>query len=77
MRIEDHIAGTLEHKGWWYRAARRWLDVLDNTDDDLVRESIVRRRSHCLNMAGQVAPDKRRKENRKKYKQQNRYNEGY
>ncbi|MBU9819889.1 PerC family transcriptional regulator [Rahnella sp. BCC 1045] len=77
MVIKDNTAEMLEERGWWNRAARRWLDVLDNTDDDIVRETIVRRRGHCLDMAGQVAPEQRRRENRKKYKQQNRYNEGY
>ncbi|UJD87667.1 PerC family transcriptional regulator [Rahnella aquatilis] len=77
MRVEDDIAESLEHKGWWHRAARRWLEVLDLTDDDSAREAIVRRRDQCLGMAGHISPDQRRRENRKQYKQQSRFNEGY
>lgn len=77
MTLKDEQAEKLEERGWWYRAARRWLDVLDLTVDDSVREAIVRRREHCLNMSGQIAPDQRRRENRKKYKQQGRYSQGY
>ena len=77
MTLKDEQAEKLEERGWWYRAARRWLDVLDLTVDDSVREAIVRRREHCLNMSGQIAPDQRRRENRKLYKQQLRYSDGY
>ncbi|WP_230202329.1 PerC family transcriptional regulator [Serratia marcescens] len=77
MTLKDNQAEMLEERGWWHRAARRWLDVLDLTVDDSVREAIVRRREHCLNMSGQIAPDQRRRENRKLYKQQLRYSDGY
>ncbi|MDR3430737.1 MAG: PerC family transcriptional regulator [Rouxiella aceris] len=77
MTIKDNTAEMLEERGWWHRAARRWLDVLDLTIDDLSREAIVRRRDHCLNMSGQRAPDQRRREYRKRYKQQIRYRDGY
>ncbi|HEY3592192.1 MAG TPA: PerC family transcriptional regulator [Buttiauxella sp.] len=75
--LRDNQAEMLEARGWWYRAARRWLEVLDLTVDDYAREAIVKRREHCLNMAAQIAPDQRRRENRKLYKQQLRYSDGY
>ncbi|WP_431022216.1 Peptide chain release factor H [Erwinia rhapontici] len=77
MTLEDKQAEMLEKRGWWHRAARRWLDVLDLTEDDSVREAIVRKREHCLNMSGEKTPDQRRRENRKHYKQQIRYRDGY
>ncbi|MCB5303584.1 PerC family transcriptional regulator [Yersinia bercovieri] len=55
----------------------RWLDVWDQTEDEIAREAITRRRGHCLDMALQTLPTERRRENRKKYKQQSRYSEGY
>ncbi|WP_187514519.1 PerC family transcriptional regulator [Rahnella aquatilis] len=77
MRVKDDIAESLEHKGWWHRAARRWLEVLDLTDDDCAREAIARRRDHCFGMVGVISPEQRRRKNRKQYKQQCRFNEGY
>lgn len=77
MGIKDNTAEMLEERGWWNRAARRWLEVLDITEDDYTREAIVKRREHCLNRSGQIEPDQRRRENRKLYKQQLRYNDGY
>ena len=77
MTLKDNQTEMLEERGWWHRAARRWLDVLDLTVDDSVREAIIRRRENCLNMSGQLAPDRRRRENRKRYKQQLRYGDGY
>ncbi|PKC41351.1 peptide chain release factor H [Pantoea ananatis 15320] len=77
MKPEDSIAESLEKRGLWHRAARRWLTVMDGTGDDTERELIARRREHCLSMAANLPPDERRAETRRLYKARQRYNEGY
>ncbi|MBN6032915.1 PerC family transcriptional regulator [Pantoea ananatis] len=77
MKLEDSIAESLEKRGLWHRAARRWLAVMDGSKEDAEREWIARRREHCLNMAADIAPDGRRAETRRLYKARQRYNEGY
>lgn len=77
MELKDSIAESLEHRGKWRRAARRWLAVMDLSDDDAVREAIARRREHCISMGANIAPDGRRNETRRLYKMQSRYNNGY
>ncbi|BBL32423.1 PerC family transcriptional regulator [Pantoea ananatis] len=77
MKPEDSIAESLEKRGLWHRAARRWLTVMDGTGDDTERELIARRREHCLSMAANLPPDGRRAETRRLYKARQRYNEGY
>lgn len=44
-------AQSLEDAGLWRRAARRWLELLDEALDDDTREYIVRHRYYCLTMA--------------------------
>lgn len=77
MKPEDSTAESLEQRGLWHRAARRWLTVMDATLDDAMREMIARRREHCLSMAANLPPDGRRAESRRQYKARQRYNEGY
>ncbi|WP_205951687.1 PerC family transcriptional regulator [Pantoea stewartii] len=77
MKLEDGIAESLEKRGLWHRAARRWLAVMDGSSDDAERERIARRREHCLDMAADVPLDGRRAETRRLYKARQRYNEGY
>jgi len=77
MKLEDSIAESLEKRGLWHRAARCWLSVMDSTFDDAVREMIARRREHCLDMAADIPPDRRRDESKRLYKARQRYNEGY
>lgn len=77
MKPEDSMAESLEQRGLWHRAARRWLTVMDATMDDAMREMLARRREHCLSMAANLPPDGRRAESRRLYKARQRYNEGY
>lgn len=77
MELEDKLAEELENRGQWHRAARRWLAVMDSTSSDQKREAIARRREHCISMASNVPPDGRRKEAKRRYKIQGRYNDGY
>lgn len=77
MELKDELAEELENRGQWYRAARRWLVVMDNIKGDDEREAIARRREHCINMASDLPPDRRRIEARRRYKLQSRFNEGY
>ncbi|MDH0053790.1 PerC family transcriptional regulator [Pantoea ananatis] len=77
MKTEDSTAESLEQRGLWHRAARRWLTVMDATMDDAMREMLARRREHCLSMAANLPPDGRRAESRRLYKARQRYNEGY
>ncbi|MEB6535926.1 PerC family transcriptional regulator [Pantoea stewartii] len=77
MKLEDSTAQSLEQRGLWHRAARRWLTVMDGTGDDTARELIVRRREHCLSMAANLPPDGRRAESKRLYKARQRCNEGY
>ncbi|MCW0314596.1 hypothetical protein NB694_004396 [Pantoea ananatis] len=77
MKPEDSTAESLEQRGLWHRAARRWLTVMDATMDDAMREMLARRREHCLSMAANLPPDGRRAESRRLYKARQHYNEGY
>ena len=77
MKLEDSIAESLEKRGLWHRAARRWLSVMDATADEVIREMIARRREHCMSMAADLPPDRRRAESRRLYKARERYREGY
>ena len=77
MKPEDSTAESLEQRGLWHRAARRWLTVMDATMDDAMREMLARRREHCLSMAANLPPDGRRAESKRQYKARQRYNEGY
>ncbi|MGP2503818.1 PerC family transcriptional regulator [Pantoea ananatis] len=77
MKPEDSTAESLEQRGLWHRAARRWLTVMDATMDDAMREMLARQREHCLSMAVNLPPDGRRAESRRLYKARQRYNEGY
>ncbi|WP_228526080.1 PerC family transcriptional regulator [Pantoea ananatis] len=38
MKLEGSIAESLEQRGLWHRAARRWLSVMDATLDDSIRK---------------------------------------
>lgn len=51
MELKDELAEELENRGQWYRAARRWLVVMDNIKGDDEREAIARRREHCIRLA--------------------------
>lgn len=77
MELKDTVAESLERRGLWRRAARRWLTVMDQITEDAEREAIARRRERCLDMAANIAPDGRRSETRRQYKIQCRYNDGY
>ncbi|WP_246875646.1 PerC family transcriptional regulator [Pantoea ananatis] len=77
MKLEDSTAESLEQRGLWHRAARRWLTVMDGTKDDAERELIARRREHCLSMAASLPPDGRRAESKRMYKVRQRYKDGY
>ncbi|MGX9249962.1 PerC family transcriptional regulator [Pantoea ananatis] len=77
MKLEDCTAESLEQRGLWHRAARRWLTVMDGTGDDTERELIARRREHCLSMAANLPPDGCCAESKRLYKVRHRCNEGY
>ncbi|HDZ2453989.1 TPA: PerC family transcriptional regulator [Klebsiella pneumoniae] len=77
MELKDSIAELLESRGQWRRAARRWLAVMDLTDDEAEREAIARRREHCVDMSANIPLDRRRSETRRLYKIQSRYDAGY
>ena len=77
MELKDTIAESLENRGLWRRAARRWRIVLDQITEDSEREAIVRRRERCLGLAANLSPDGRRSETRRLYKIQSRFNDGY
>ncbi|ERK08599.1 transcriptional regulator, PerC family [Serratia fonticola AU-AP2C] len=63
-------AEALELAGLWRRAARCWLDVMDNSSDDAERERIAQRREHCIAMANGITPDQRRYQNKQRYREQ-------
>lgn len=50
-QISDEKAENLEKRGFWRRAATRWLVVLDAADDEKTRESAMFRRNYCNRMA--------------------------
>ncbi|WP_205955875.1 PerC family transcriptional regulator [Pantoea stewartii] len=77
MKPEDSTAKSMEQRGLWRRAARRWLTVMDTTMDDAMREIKARRREHCLSMAANLPPDGHRAESRRLCKAWQRYKEGY
>lgn len=77
MELNDTVAESLERRGLWRRAARRWLTVMDQITEDAGREAIARRRERCLDMAANITPDGRRRETRRLYKIQSRYSDGY
>lgn len=58
-KLTDATAEQLEKRGLWRRAARRWLDVLDSTGDEKLREAAALRRNHCQRMAAGAKPDSR------------------
>ncbi|MFX2609538.1 PerC family transcriptional regulator [Enterobacter mori] len=58
-RLTDSTAERLENRGFWRRAARRWLDVLDNAISEKLREAAALRRNYCQRMAAGVQPDTR------------------
>lgn len=58
-KLVDNAAEQLEKRGLWRRAARRWLDVLDSTGDEKLREAAALRRNHCQRMAAGAKPDTR------------------
>ncbi len=77
MELKDTVAESLERRGLWRRAARRWLNVMDQITEDAGREAIARRRERCLGMAANLTPDGRRSETRRLYKIQSRCSDGY
>lgn len=58
-QLTDNTAERLEKCGFWRRVARRWLDVLDSTGDEKLREAAALRRNHCQRMAMGAKPDSR------------------
>lgn len=46
-------AEQLEHLGFWHRAARQWLHVLDLSPDDDARIAAVPHRERCIRMLSQ------------------------
>ncbi|KFC07166.1 PerC family transcriptional activator [Trabulsiella guamensis ATCC 49490] len=48
--VNDTIAEKLEARGFWRRAAARWLDVMQHCATDAQREWISQRRKYCLSM---------------------------
>ncbi|MFQ1680405.1 PerC family transcriptional regulator [Pantoea dispersa] len=52
MELKDTVAESLERRGLWRRAARRWLTVMDQVTEDAEREAIARRRERCLGFGG-------------------------
>lgn len=58
-KLADETAERLEKRGLWRRAARRWLDVMDCTTDEKLREAAALRRNHCQRMATGVKLDTR------------------
>jgi hypothetical protein len=77
MELKDTVAESLETRGLWRRAARRWLTVMDQVTEDAEREAIARRRERCLGLAANITPDGRRTETRRLYKIQSRFSDGY
>ncbi|BAN98324.1 perC family transcriptional regulator [Plautia stali symbiont] len=77
MELKDTVAESLERRGLWRRAARRWLTVMDQITEDAEREAIVCRRERCLCMAANITPDGRRSETRRLDKIQSRFSDGY
>lgn len=49
--ITDAKAEWLESKGLWRRAARRWLEVMDESGSDKIRSAAADRRNYCDRMA--------------------------
>ncbi|HGB5418503.1 TPA: PerC family transcriptional regulator [Salmonella enterica subsp. enterica serovar Muenchen] len=52
----DAVAEALEAAGFYRRAARRWLDVLDRCRDSEERAWLAARRSQCLENARKPEP---------------------
>ncbi|HAU5635929.1 TPA: PerC family transcriptional regulator [Citrobacter amalonaticus] len=48
--VNDTIAEKLEARGFWRRAAARWLDVMQHCATDAQREWISQRRKYYLSM---------------------------
>lgn len=46
--MNDTIAEKLEAKGFWRRAASRWLEVMQHCKTDAERELVSQRRRECL-----------------------------
>ena len=51
MEVSDVIAEKLEAKGFWRRAAARWLDVMQICKTETQRDWISQIRLYCLTMS--------------------------
>ncbi|ECU9385519.1 TPA: PerC family transcriptional regulator [Salmonella enterica subsp. diarizonae serovar 61:l,v:z35] len=56
----DVVAEALERAGLYRRAARRWLEVLDECPPGEGREWLAARRHRCLTRAGRPEPEPER-----------------
>ncbi|EAA8761672.1 PerC family transcriptional regulator [Salmonella enterica] len=54
--MSDAVAEALETAGFYRRAARRWLEVLDRCCDSEERAWLAARRSQCLENARKPEP---------------------
>lgn len=53
---EDMLAGSLEARGFWRRAADRWLELMVNEPDEYRAEALAKRRVFCLHRALDTRP---------------------
>lgn len=54
MTIRDIIAENLENRGFYRRAATRWLEVMDECKDATERLWVAKRRNDCLMKARHI-----------------------
>ncbi|EOC0011633.1 PerC family transcriptional regulator [Cronobacter turicensis] len=52
-RTRDNLAESLESRGLWLRAAKRWGEVFLICNDDDLRELYVQRREACIRRANE------------------------
>jgi hypothetical protein len=56
--VSDALAEKLEAKGFWRRAAARWLEVMQKScKTDAQRDWTSQRRKYCLSMLTPPRPD--------------------
>lgn len=60
MQIKDSIAEELERCGFWRRAARRWLVVMDLSTNEDELELIAQRRAICIIIASERYPNRKK-----------------
>lgn len=56
--VNDPVAQSLEDKGFWRRAATRWLDILLTSTSDFDKEWICERKNFCITKSRLPKPEK-------------------